>query len=204
MDACDQTDMSCPYLGTNVKTWASSNDKTFSTKMGAVMFHGSGERPGGIYFYHVDQFTVKGGNFWCTALVDALAKHRETLPNKTLPRRFYLQVDSSSENKNYSFAGLTQLLVMRKIFDKVKISFLPVGHTHEDIDAVFGRASQNMHKSNVPINCFADCFNRLRESNSSTRAVTPIVVSDCKYFSRTMNNELLVGDPRLRLVARVT
>ena len=45
------------------------------------------------------------------------------------------------ENKNrYVFTYLSYLIKC-KIFNKIEISFLPVGHTHEDIDQLFSRIS---------------------------------------------------------------
>ena len=32
-------------------------------------------------------------------------------------------------------------LVEEKVFDKIKLSFLMVGHTHEDVDQMFSRYS---------------------------------------------------------------
>ena len=34
--------------------------------------------------------------------------------------------------------GLCEFLVEQKVFDRIELSRLPVGHTHEDIDAMFG------------------------------------------------------------------
>ena len=45
-----------------------------------------------------------------------------------------------AENVCYRFVlGFMSLLVELKVFKKVKISFLMVGHTHEDVDQVFSR-----------------------------------------------------------------
>jgi len=39
-----------------------------------------------------------------------------------------------------------ELFVRIGLFKKVKYSFLPVGHTHEDIDAMFGALSHFLHR----------------------------------------------------------
>ena len=45
------------------------------------------------------------------------------------------------ENKNRYVFGYLGLLVQRKVFKEVILSFLPVGHTHEDIDQMFSKFS---------------------------------------------------------------
>jgi hypothetical protein len=58
------------------------------------------------------------------------------------PEVLYLQLDNaSSTNKNRFFLFFCALLVAWKLFKKVKVSFLLVGHTHEDIDQLFSRLS---------------------------------------------------------------
>ena len=54
------------------------------------------------------------------------------------PRYLFLQIDGGSENTAKEFYGFCEYLVREAIFDKVEVSRLPVGHTHEDIDAMFG------------------------------------------------------------------
>ena len=51
-----------------------------------------------------------------------------------LPRKLYLQVDVGAENKNRWMISYLSLLIEIGMFDIIKMSFLPVGHTHEDID----------------------------------------------------------------------
>ncbi|XP_063406405.1 uncharacterized protein LOC134690365 [Mytilus trossulus] len=59
-----------------------------------------------------------------------------------LPATLYMQMDNCGrENKNRYLFAFLGLLVELKVFKKIKVSFLPVGHTHEDIDQVFSRFS---------------------------------------------------------------
>ena len=69
---------------------------------------------------------------------------------KRLPRTLLLQLDNcGSENKNrYVFAYLS-LSVARGVFDIVQLGFLMVGHTHEDIDALFSRFSEKLRKQAI-------------------------------------------------------
>ena len=57
--------------------------------------------------------------------------------NGKLPPHLFLQMDNCfRENKNVYVLGYLSWLVERGVFEKVELSFLPVGHTHEDIDQV--------------------------------------------------------------------
>ena len=61
---------------------------------------------------------------------------------KYLPKVLLLQLDNTTkQNKGQYLFGFLSLLVERGVFKKVLLSFLPVGHTHEDIDQLFGRLS---------------------------------------------------------------
>ena len=42
------------------------------------------------------------------------------------------------------------MLVAKRIFKKMFVFFLMVGHTHDDIDASFGRWSMKLHEEDFP------------------------------------------------------
>jgi hypothetical protein len=190
MDACDQSDVECPHFGgTNrPKDWEGANK--LNIKMGAVLFHGGEHKPPygykpALYLFPVDQRTKKDANFWCTSLCSAISDYRDNVRGGTLPPVLYVQVDSASDNKNWTVSGFTEWLVRARIFSRVKVSFLPVGHTHEDIDAAFGRLSQTMHRllTDLPelrggvVSTWADCLLAARKSSSFTQSITPVYVS---------------------------
>ena len=57
---------------------------------------------------------------------------------KTRPPILYLQADNCyKKNKNKYTMGFCALLVALGWFDEVYMSFLPTGHTHEDINKLF-------------------------------------------------------------------
>ncbi len=59
---------------------------------------------------------------------------------KALPRHLHLQLDNSwKDNKNQTVIALCSQLVGRGVFQTITLSFLMVGHTHEDVDALFSR-----------------------------------------------------------------
>lgn len=63
----------------------------------------------------------------------------------SLPPVMYLQLDNCSrENKNKYLLSYVELLVALGVFKSVEVSFLPVGHTHEDIDQAFSILSRHL------------------------------------------------------------
>ena len=64
---------------------------------------------------------------------------------KSLPQCLYLQLDNyASENKNHCVFEFLYLLVAMGIFKQVYVGFLMMGHTHEDVDAMFKKISNSM------------------------------------------------------------
>ncbi|KAL3682625.1 hypothetical protein R1sor_000647 [Riccia sorocarpa] len=61
---------------------------------------------------------------------------------KKLPPIFMLQMDNSAkDNKNQQVLAFCSELVIRGVFEIVEVNFLLVGHTHEDVDALFSKVS---------------------------------------------------------------
>ena len=57
----------------------------------------------------------------------------------------FLQLDNCSrENKNHYLLSYVELLVGLGVFQDVQVSFLPVGHTHEDIDQAFSTLARHL------------------------------------------------------------
>ena len=62
----------------------------------------------------------------------------------------YIQLDNApNTNKNKFVLFFCALLVAWKLFRKVKVSFLLVGHTHEDIDQMFSRFAEALRRADV-------------------------------------------------------
>ena len=55
-----------------------------------------------------------------------------------LPDTIFYQIDGGSENIDKRVFAVCKLLVAKWLTCKVVLTRLPVGHTHEDIDARFG------------------------------------------------------------------
>lgn len=82
-----------------------------------------------------------------TVLLDVLARTpREDLQAEVL----YLYLDNCSrENKNKYILAIGHLLVELGIFKRVKICFLPKGHTHSIVDAMFGCFKKPLEEADI-------------------------------------------------------
>ena len=81
------------------------------------------------------------------------------------------------ENKNQYVIAYLNFLVKSRVFHEVIVSFLPVGHTHEDIDQFFSRVSIYMKRNDaVTMNEFAEC---VRNSQKPRPFVQ--IIDSCKY-----------------------
>ena len=63
------------------------------------------------------------------------------LNRATWPTKYYIVVDGSSDNKNRSVLALCALWVEVGLFEEVLVFFLPVGHTHNEVDGLGGVVS---------------------------------------------------------------
>ena len=82
-----------------------------------------------------------------------------------LPPNFYIQLDNCSrENKNKYVLSLLEMLVSLGVFLSVEVGFLPVGHTHEDVDQAFSQTS-----ARLPVNdaiTLGDLHKELTQTNN--------------------------------------
>ena len=73
------------------------------------------------------------------------------VPATPLPPILNVQMDNATgDNKKRYVFGFWSLLVAKKIFREVYVNFMIVGHTHDDIDALFGRWSMVLKKESFP------------------------------------------------------
>ena len=68
------------------------------------------------------------------------------------------QMDNCArENKNRHVFGYCTYLIQCLVFDTIEMSFLPVGHTHEDIDQMFSRFSTYFRDNDaITVSCFME------------------------------------------------
>ena len=96
------------------------------------------------------------------------------------PKTLYLQLDNTSgQNKNNYLMAYLSLLVESNIFTSVCVSFLPVGHTHEDVDQMFKIFKQALLKADTIT--ATDLLDVIRKSYSTLDVVTSIIDSQANW-----------------------
>ena len=111
-----------------------------------VVAHGVGPSMSGTechVHWNVKQSFKDDSNATCT-MIESLIKSVQTQraqQDKPMPEVLYIQLDNVGTNKNHWLIAYACWLVQKGIFIKIKINFLLVGHTHENIDQFFSRLS---------------------------------------------------------------
>ena len=96
-----------------------------------IIIHG---RPDKRYVYWSYQHLKGNANLNIECMRRALAHALHTLGFRP---KLHVQFDGASDNRNLTMIALGEWLVDQGLVSKVEFSMLPVGHTHEDIDAMF-------------------------------------------------------------------
>ena len=88
--------------------------------------------------YLVPDHVKQGVNITIEVLQRALRAYETS--GQQLPDTLYLQLDNTcKQNKSRFLMAYLGELIRAGVFREVYVSFLPVGHTHEDIDQMFSR-----------------------------------------------------------------
>lgn len=67
-----------------------------------------------------------------------LMEYRRRYPK--FPRMLRLQLDNTSkDNKNYTLIAYLAMLVHLNLIESIEVHFLLKGHTHNDVDGLFGK-----------------------------------------------------------------
>jgi hypothetical protein len=90
----------------------------------------------GVTIYRTCGTVTKHSNLTVYAILCQIEAWK--LRHKYYPELLYLQVDGGAENANMLMLGFLELLASKRIVQTIYFTRLPTGHTHEDIDAVFG------------------------------------------------------------------
>ena len=137
IDGMDQSKLTLPHFKLTPKDVSGF----LETKITGVLVHGK------VFDCYISEPQVRhDSNLNLTCLHHTLVKLLDSYAPGTAPRVLYLQVDGGSENKNQWMISYLALLIELGIFDKIKMCFLPVGHTHEDIDQAFSRIATYLNK----------------------------------------------------------
>ena len=138
IDGADQNKYALPY--TCQKSHATDGAWRMKIHTIGVIAHGRG-----TYCYTCPDHVAQGHNVTIQALHDTLV---DIITNEgELPKKLVLQLDNTTKQcKGKYLFGYLGMLVELGVFEKIILSFLPVGHTHEDIDQLFSRISVYLHK----------------------------------------------------------
>lgn len=143
IDGMDNQKTSLPHLGAMLK--AKDIDAAgipLQTKLLGVLVPGRG------FFSFITLPTLyHGANLTWTALLHVL----DLLKNgRTLPPVLLLQLDNCGrDNKNQLCFAILGLFVHLGMFEEIQMNFMPVGHTHNEIDQHFSVISQKIRAVDI-------------------------------------------------------
>ncbi|XP_045208259.2 uncharacterized protein LOC123560063 [Mercenaria mercenaria] len=141
LDGMDQKKTNLPYY-THDNNPVGSGQHKLRTHITGSIVHGRGK----YFFLDCNQYP-HDTNLVLSCLLKLLVKESR---EGQLPPTLFVQLDNTCrENKNKFFLGMMAFLVKKRFVREVWISFLIVGHTHEDVDQCFSRISMKMRNRNT-------------------------------------------------------
>jgi hypothetical protein len=124
-DGMAQTHTQCPYLGNLSKITS-----PLEQKIQGIIDHGRKK----FNMYRIFPFVKGNSNVSIHTFLLNLEEWRRN-NDERYPRKIYWQIDGGPENANKFLLALCEYLVASTPIEEIYLSRLPVGHTHEDIDA---------------------------------------------------------------------
>ena len=138
IDAMDQYKTSIPVASSKGKD--DEQGKALATKLMGAIAYGHG-----FYGYWSLPERAASSNLTLTALCRII---RDVSDRGPLPNKLQIQMDNTAkDNKNHYLLGFCGMLIAERLFETVEVLFLPVGHTHQDVDQVFSLVSKKLHES---------------------------------------------------------
>lgn len=94
-----------------------------------------------------------------------------------MPKTLFIQLDNCvRENKNHFFLAYVDSLIHWKILDHVEVSFLPVGHTHSDVDQAFSSTSDMLrHNDAITISDIHDLLSKCYNSHTRVTSLSSVI-----------------------------
>jgi len=124
-DGMAQTHTQCPYLANQSKI-----STPLEQKIQGIIDHGREK----FNMYRIFPF-VKGNSNVSIHTFLLNLEEWNSWNDERYPRKIYWQIDGGPENANKYLLALCEYLVASTPIEEIYLSRLPVGHTHEDIDA---------------------------------------------------------------------
>jgi hypothetical protein len=180
VDAADQQKYALPYH--HVATHLTQKALRVPVHLMGVLVHGEA-----VHAYTYFENFKQGNNVTIEAIHSALCD--KLARDGCLPTRLYLQLDNTSKQcKGRYMIGWLGYLVHVGRFDHIVLSFLPVGHTHEDIDQVFSRLAVYLATHDaLNMAQLHDAITNSYESSSGQRA-------QCEFWDRCANFSEWIAD----------
>lgn len=144
-DGIDQAKMCVPCL----PRYPKKLDLRYCLRLGMMGIKMVSTQRYDLLYLHTNRFQ-RNANNPINAIIQSIAdlfreRRKEGRPT---PKTCFLQFDNCvSENKSMAMYGLAAMLVGLGVFDELRINYLLVGHTHEDIDQMFSTVSKMLSKS---------------------------------------------------------
>lgn len=141
IDGADQKAFDLPHF---VHTWKDVTGHGMKVRLIGVKEHTT---PDKIDLYLMTEEYETGANHIVEVLHRTLSNKRRT---SKIPPILFIQADNCTrENKNTFFFSYCESLVAWGVFREVHVSFLPKGHTHEDIDQIFSETARALRIRNA-------------------------------------------------------
>ena len=140
IDKWDSNKTSVPYFARSMTWWQTTKHHILEQHVVGVLVHGV---PNSAFLYTVNNSIGGGANLNVEALRRTMVHKFRSTP---LPRRICVNADNASDNKCFTLILFLAMLVYHGYTQEVYLSFLLVGHTHEDIDQLFSVLSRYLKR----------------------------------------------------------
>ena len=140
--------------------------------------------------YHAPENVAHDPNL-TIEVIQRTIKRLEAKRGGKLPRTLFLQLDNCTrENKNTAVMAYLSWLVERGVFDKIEVSFLPVGHTHNECDQVGSRYSIGVRHTTIGTR---EAMVEILEGHSGRVVCVRVSLSLCVYVCAGWGGEFPLG-----------
>jgi hypothetical protein len=131
---------------------------------------------GGLVLTSFPDLEKQGGNLVVESLLKGISFAAVQM-NVNSFRNIYVQLDNCNSNKCTTFIVACALLVKMGICKKIKVNYLEVGHTHEDIDGLIGTVVTKLRTMDLPtfekrVDAIKDALNK---ADAQIKAVDQII-----------------------------
>ncbi len=137
-------------------------------KIAAIIVYANGRRYNYIFLH--DATLPKGSNTMLSAMYSVIRYHK-SFGDAQQADTLYFQVDGGVENVSFTPFGFHDFMVRHGWFKRVELYRLPVGHSHQLIDAFFSAIARAYRKGNMAT--VAAIIKRLNETWDGGTGATP-------------------------------